>query len=1037
MSPLLTEFDRPNALPGFGRSLFFAGLAAALLAGAVVAGAGDDCNGNGVDDAIDIASGTSEDCQGDGAPDECQITGSVAYAYDSGPTRTLGGPTPTLGAVTRYWAAAAFPFMGGVEFEGLDVPAGTVVGAGLWSDPDGDGDPQDAQLLAEADMVATEDGAGQIIFAEGIEVGGDGTSFFVGIWFEGVPGGRFGFDESSVARQSWRLSAAKSFDPTAIDQMVVQRAGDGCQGCDGDWVIRAIACDQPWCATGADVDGNGVPDACQDDCNDNAIPDEYELAQGDATDCNDNTILDECEVLDDCDGDGIVDVCTLRSGTGLVARYWLNAWRLGTPEIVRIDPDLAFDSDLGETPEGFMDYWSAEWRGVITSEVTGPHVIRFEADDWFRMWVDGQQVLGQTSNPTDQGSGGGNVTLDFTAGVPRHVRATFNERAGRARLAVFWTPPGGTEIPLPTSALTPAFDGDGDGVVDLCSIGDCNANGIDDATDLANGLTDCNGDGIIDSCQPEGDCNGDLVLDECVPTGDGLLGTYHLSDGSGAFGDVVAIRVDPNIDFEWGSEPPAPGVPTDRFAVRWTGTLRPTATGSHSFEFFADDGVRLWFDDELVVDEWHDNSGGTPYTFQRSLSADGRHAIRIEYYENGGSAKARFLWRPPGASTAVVVPASSLESILDRDGDGVDDACMPDCDQDGVSDIIEIADGSEPDCNGNGVPDGCDVAFIADPVVAWWRFEEGAALGADTGPAGLVLDDSNASGTGDTPFAVVPRTGDADTGSAAFGGGTRMLTLDPDRRLSLVTEAFTAEAWVRLDELASDAVTPAQRQWLFQRKNPTSDGRIEWAFLVQAGNIHEVCDYGVFSDGPSPTGRQLAVVLGVGSENGNDKWCVISALSIEDTGWHHVSMAWDPIRNQVRFELDGQVDVQNFENKGLNPNGHRFAVGAHVNGSGAWNQGVRGLVDEARIRRGIVPLDELLDRPFEAGSDDSNGDGVPDECDVEPCPGDLDGNGVVSGSDLGILFVQWGGPGTADLDGNGIVSGSDLGLLFVDWGECP
>jgi hypothetical protein len=148
-------------------------------------------------------------------------------------------------------------------------------------------------------------------------------------------------------------------------------------------------------------------------------------------------------------------------------------------------------------------------------------------------------------------------------------------------------------------------------------------------------------------------------------------------------------------------------------------------------------------------------------------------------------------------------------------------------------------------------------------------------------------------------------------------------------------------------------------------------------------------------------------------------------------------MAWDPLRQEVRFELDGVADVQRFESPGLNPNGHRFAIGAHVNGSGNWNQGVRGLVDEARIMRGIVPLDGLLDRPFEAGSDDTNGDGVPDECEATRCPEDLDGDGVVQGSDLGILFIQWGGPGTADLDGDGIVQGSDLGLLFVGWGACP
>lgn len=1029
------------------RSLLFVrgGLSSAMIAVAmgvlsmpVVAGdPGGDCNGNGVDDAIDIATGFSPDCQGDGAPDECQIAGPVFYAYDSGVTRTLGGPSPALGAMTRFWAAAVFPFVGGVDFDGLDVPEGTMIGGGLWSDPNGDGDPGDARLLAEGSTVLGASGSGRVVFDEGIEVGGDGTSFFVGIWFEGVSDGRFGFDDTSVARQSWRLSAAKSFDPTAIDSMVIQRAGDGCQGCDGDWTLRAVACDQPWCATGVDFDGNGVPDDCQADCNDNDIPDEYELAQGDATDCNDNTILDECEVLEDCDGDGIVDVCTLLPGTGLVATYWSNEDLLGPPSLVRVDPDLQFDSDLGDTPEGFDESWSAEWRGTITSAISGPHTLRFDADDFFRLWIDDQIVLGETATPANPGAGSGSAIVDFVAGEPRHLRATLVQRTGRARLSVRWTPPGETEESLPTSALTPAYDGDDDGIVDLCVVGDCDGNGIDDASDLANGVSDCNGDGILDGCQPERDCNGDLVPDECVPTGEGLLGSYHLSDSDGGFGSIVAIRVDPGIDFDWGGAAPADGVPADRFAVRWTGTLLPDATGGHAFEFFADDGVRVWIDGDLLVDEWHANSGGVPYTFQRAFKAGGRHELRVEYYENGGSAKARLLWRPPGASETVVVPAANLASVVDLDGDGIEDACMPDCNANGVSDTIEIAEGLASDCNGNGIPDACDVGFVADSIVAWWRFEDSGSLGLDSGPDAVVLDNSNAGASSETPVAMVPRTGDADAGSASFNGGSRLFTLDPDRRLSLVTQSFTAEAWVRLDQLASDAVTPAQRQWLLQRKNPTSDGRIEWAFLVQSGNIHEACDYGVFSDGPYPTGRQLAVVLGVGSADTNDKWCVISALSIEDTGWHHVSMAWDPLRNEVRFELDGVADVQRFMNRGLNPNGHRFAVGAHVNDSGTWNQGVRGLVDEVRIRRGIVPLDDLLDRPFAAGSEDADEDGVPDECDAEPCPADLDGDGVVGGSDLGQLFVEWGGSGSADLDGDGVVGGSDLGLLFVGWGSCP
>ena len=55
------------------------------------------------------------------------------------------------------------------------------------------------------------------------------------------------------------------------------------------------------------------------------------------------------------------------------------------------------------------------------------------------------------------------------------------------------------------------------------------------------------------------------------------------------------------------------------------------------------------------------------------------------------------------------------------------------------------------------------------------------------------------------------------------------------------------------------------------------------------------------------------------------------------------------------------------------------------------------------------------------------------------CPGDLDGNGVVDGGDLGLLLGSWGpcpSPCPADLDGNGAVDGGDLGLMLGAWGVC-
>jgi hypothetical protein len=62
-------------------------------------------------------------------------------------------------------------------------------------------------------------------------------------------------------------------------------------------------------------------------------------------------------------------------------------------------------------------------------------------------------------------------------------------------------------------------------------------------------------------------------------------------------------------------------------------------------------------------------------------------------------------------------------------------------------------------------------------------------------------------------------------------------------------------------------------------------------------------------------------------------------------------------------------------------------------------------------------------------------------CSAEPCPSpcqaDLDGDGVVSGSDLAALLAAWGTKGpTGDLDGDGIVGGADLASLLAAWGAC-
>lgn len=106
-------------------------------------------------------------------------------------------------------------------------------------------------------------------------------------------------------------------------------------------------------------------------------------------------------------------------------------------------------------------------------------------------------------------------------------------------------------------------------------------------------------------------------------------------------GPPVLVRDDPAINFSWGLGAPAPGLPADDFSVRWTRTLHFEA-GQYRFYTRTDDGVRLYVDGQLVIDEWRDMPP-TLFWADVSLSA-GAHTVIMEYYEARGAASAGLSW---------------------------------------------------------------------------------------------------------------------------------------------------------------------------------------------------------------------------------------------------------------------------------------------------------------------------------------------------------------------------------------------------------
>jgi len=116
-------------------------------------------------------------------------------------------------------------------------------------------------------------------------------------------------------------------------------------------------------------------------------------------------------------------------------------------------------------------------------------------------------------------------------------------------------------------------------------------------------------------------------------------GEYYNSMDLSGF--PALVRDDTEVNFDWGVGSPDPAVSADHFSVNWTRFVYFN-TGTYTFYVTSDDGVRLWVDDDLIIDQWNDHSA-TTYSASKWLG-DGYHSIRLAYYENTGVAVCKLWW---------------------------------------------------------------------------------------------------------------------------------------------------------------------------------------------------------------------------------------------------------------------------------------------------------------------------------------------------------------------------------------------------------
>jgi glucose/arabinose dehydrogenase len=286
--------------------------------------------------------------------------------------------------------------------------------------------------------------------------------------------------------------------------------------------------------------------------------------------------------------------------TGLTATYFDNSNFTGT-SITRIDPTVNLNPGRGSPASGIgADTFSVRWTGAIVPLFTQQYTFRTTSDDGVRLWVNDRLIINNWTRHAPTVNTG---RINLEAGRAYSIRMDYFENTGGSIARLEWQAASQPRQVVPESQLRPTY----------------------------------------------------APPPPPPPPSNGLTATYF---NNSDFTGTTYSRVDALVNFNWGSGSPHPTIAADTFSVRWTGSIEPLVTGSHTFFTTSDDGVRLWVNGQLVINNWTRHAP-TVNSGRIDLVAGQRYDIRMEYFENSGGSIARLEWQADGLPRQII-PTSQL-----------------------------------------------------------------------------------------------------------------------------------------------------------------------------------------------------------------------------------------------------------------------------------------------------------------------------------------------------------------------------------------
>ncbi len=338
------------------------------------------------------------------------------------------------------------------------------------------------------------------------------------------------------------------------------------------------------------------------------------------------------------------------------AEFYNNTDLRGAPVLVRSDPQVRYNWRTG-SPHYLVnaDHFSARWTAVVNFPEAGWYRFRIQGDDGTRLYVDGVSVWDHWIQQTPVAFG---IDVELNAGH-HDLRFEYFEATGNAIASIYWYKlnPGGegdrgsnamTSLvdhpPLPAQVVPtgqaappvplaqPAYAGYAypplyfNYTYQVITVS---------TTTYSNYPTTAPPSVYPVYTYP---ASSVVPVASAPPASNTWHGEYY--NNMSLSGTPVWTRDDPSINFDWGiGSPNLAIIPPDCFSVRWTRVMSFPTGGDYTFTAATDDGVRVYLNGTLVIDDWSHRQG--QFLIYNAHIPAGNHTIVMEYFEDQGGARAR------------------------------------------------------------------------------------------------------------------------------------------------------------------------------------------------------------------------------------------------------------------------------------------------------------------------------------------------------------------------------------------------------------